>query len=123
MGDCGRALDPASYTRSFSLRVATWNRNSQSFRVPDEHQRRELPHPQAQNPGHTPMLLSLALLPPSPHQARVPYLPATLCRWAPHLSLELLADGGVLADVTVQADHIALQLQRGHGGEMSVHSE
>lgn len=29
----------------------------------------------------------------------------------PHLSLELLADGGILANVMVQADHVALQLR------------
>lgn len=34
---------------------------------------------------------------------------------APHLSLELLADGSILADVTVQAGHVALQLRWGIG--------
>jgi hypothetical protein len=32
----------------------------------------------------------------------------------PHLSLELLADGGILANVMVHADHIALQLRWRH---------
>ena len=44
--------------------------------------------------------------------------PGQVPQAAPHLSLELLADGGVLADVTVQADHVALQLRWGHRGEI-----
>lgn len=31
----------------------------------------------------------------------------------PHLSLELLTDDGILADVLIQADHVALQLRWG----------
>lgn len=44
--------------------------------------------------------------------------PASRPRETPHLSLELLADGGVLADMTVQADHVALQLRGEHRGKM-----
>lgn len=40
-----------------------------------------------------------------------PCLPVKLPRWAPHLSLQLLADGSILADVTVQTDHVALKLR------------
>lgn len=56
----------------------------------------------------------LALLPPS----WAPCVPVKLPRRAPHLSLQLLADGGILADVTVQADHVALKLRWGHRGEV-----
>lgn len=97
VGDCGRsccgAWAPASYTRSFSLRAATWNRSS-----PGERRRRGVgtgprPHPSA--------LVSCS---PAPEPGCPPGLLVKLLRQVPHLSLELLADGGVLADVTVQAD-------------------
>lgn len=107
MGDRGGsssgAWAPASYTRSFSLRAATWNKAAQTLRAPAE--RRVV----AEHPGDTPVLLTCppSALPPRPSS-----------QVAPHLSLELLADGGVLADVTVQADHVALQLRWGHGGEI-----
>lgn len=58
------------------------------------------------------MLLSLAFL--LPGQGTLSPGP----RWTPHLSLELLADGGILAEVTVQADHVALQLRWGNRGEI-----
>lgn len=63
---------------------------------------------QAESPGRTPVLPPLTL---SCSRAWAPRLLASLPGKAPHLSLELLADGGVLADVTVQADHVALQLR------------
>lgn len=112
LGGCGRsccgAPAPASYTRSFSLRVATWNQSSQPFRTPRVHRRwwgyiEPWPHPSA------PVSCSLGLKPGHP---------ASRPRDTPHLSLELLADGGVLADMTVQADHVALQLRGEHRGEM-----
>ena len=62
----------------------------------------------AEHPGGTPVLLAC---PPS----ALP--PGQAPQAAPHLSLELLADCGILADVTVQADHVALQLRWGHRGE------
>ena len=49
-----------------------------------------------------------------------PCLPVKLPRWAPHLSLQLLADGSILADVTVQTEHVALKLREGHRRERCV---
>ena len=59
MGDRGGsssgAWAPASYTRSFSLRAATWNKAAQTLRAPAE--RRVV----AEHPGDTPVLLTCPL--------------------------------------------------------------
>lgn len=53
-------------------------------------------------------------------QQDFPHVPPSLVpRGAPHLSLQLLADGGILAEVTVQADHVAFQLGEKAGSKPS----
>lgn len=96
---------PSDWPPGTQMASSSESQVSKAGRVPPPSGIESWPHPDA------PVSCSPA---PHPNRAREPCLPAMLPRWAPHLSLELLADSGVLADVTVQADHIALQLRRGH---------